>query len=66
MIEKLLEKRRGHGISDEDEEAYLLGIKDALSALVSDEVYYEVCDAKQSWWTAVTKSVEFVKGEWFK
>lgn len=66
MIDKLLEKRRGHSISDEDEKAYLLGVKDTLDALLSDDVYYDACNAKQSWWVAVQAAVMYVKGDLFK
>lgn len=65
MIKQLLEKRRGHGVSDEDEEAYLLGVKDALSALLSDEVYYGPLSAKPGLSNAVEDAVRFVRGDYF-
>lgn len=38
------------------------GTRDAIiAALRSDDCYYEVADASQTWWTAITKATDWLK-----
>lgn len=54
--------RAGNSLSDEDYEAYALGFEDALTAMLSDEVYYgEAVRASTSLFAAVTAAVTFVE-----
>jgi hypothetical protein len=59
-IEAYLSRRRGKGISDEDEEAYTVGFRDALEALLSDAVYYGAALSPGEFRT-LEETVEFVR-----
>lgn len=58
-----LEQRQGKEIHDEDTEAYLLGFRDALTAMVSDETYYGAHGGKPGKHAAVQAAVAFVENE---
>ncbi len=61
-----LEQRQGHDISDEDVEAYMLGFRDALSAVLADETYYGAHDGKPGRHSAVQAAVTFVETQPFE
>lgn len=61
MLGEMLRKRRGHGVSDEEEEAYCIGFRDACEAMRSDEVYYNVANAKTGLGHAITAASEYIE-----
>jgi hypothetical protein len=63
MIWDDLNARRGKGISDEDEEAYILGYRDALAAMVSDAVYYTVLGGKPGLYKHVQEVAKHLDGK---
>lgn len=60
-LQTYLEKRQGHGVSDEEVEAYVLGFNDALEALTSDEVYYGAVGGKPGVFSHVEEAAKFLK-----
>lgn len=63
MIRQYFEERQGRAISDEDEFSYLLGFHDACEALRSDEVYYEVANAKPTLSRAILRAADYIEGK---